>query len=84
MSIVMAVNMAGDDFVSKLFDMNVLTAKIQALLRRTYDFAGTSALMEHRGAILNLSDATLTYGDNRLELTKNEFRIIQMLLENKG
>lgn len=40
--------------------------------------------MEHRGAILNLSDATLTYGDNRLELTKNEFRIIQMLLENKG
>lgn len=84
MSIVMAVNMGGDDFVSKPFDMNVLTAKIQALLRRTYDFAGTSSLMEHRGAILNLSDATLTYGDNRLELTKNEFRIIQMLLENKG
>lgn len=80
----MAVNMGGDDFVSKPFDMNVLTAKIQALLRRTYDFAGTSSLMEHRGAILNLSDATLTYGDNRLELTKNEFRIIQMLLENKG
>ena len=80
----MAVNMGGDDFVSKPFDMNVLTAKIQALLRRTYDFAGMSSLMEHRGAILNLSDATLTYGDNRLELTKNEFRIIQMLLENKG
>lgn len=84
MSIVMAVNMGGDDFVSKPFDMNVLTAKIQALLRRTYDFAGTSALMEHKGAILNISDATLTYNDQRLELTKNEFRILQMLLENKG
>lgn len=84
MSIVMAVNMGGDDFISKPFDMNVLTAKIQALLRRTYDFAGTSALMEHKGAILNISDATLTYNDSRVELTKNEFRIIQMLLENKG
>lgn len=84
MSIVMAVNMGGDDFVSKPFDMNVLTAKIQALLRRTYDFAGTSALMEHKGAILNISDATLTYNDRRIELTKNEFRILQMLLENKG
>ncbi len=84
MSIVMAVNMGGDDFISKPFDMNVLTAKIQALLRRTYDFAGTSALMEHKGAILNISDATLMYNDSRVELTKNEFRIIQMLLENKG
>lgn len=84
MSIVMAVNMGGDDFVSKPFDMNVLTAKIQALLRRTYDFAGTSALMEHKGAILNISDATLTYNDRRIEITKNEFRILQMLLENKG
>lgn len=84
MSIVMAVNMGGDDFISKPFDMNVLTAKIQALLRRTYDFAGSTALMEHRGAILNLSDATLTFGEKRLDLTKNEFRIIQMLLENKG
>lgn len=84
MSIVMAVNMGGDDFVSKPFDMNVLTAKIQALLRRTYDFAGTSALMEHKGAILNISDATLMYNDRRIELTKNEFRILQMLLENKG
>ena len=83
MNIVMAVNMGGDDFVAKPFDMDVLIAKIQAVLRRSYDFAGQTSVVEHRGAILNLSDATLTYEDEKLELTKNEFRILQVLMENK-
>lgn len=83
MNIVMAVNMGGDDFIAKPFDLAVLTAKIQALLRRTYAFAGQANLLEHQGAILNLSDSTLTYAGHKTELTRNEHRILQTLLENK-
>lgn len=84
MNLVMAINMGGDDFLAKPFDMGVLVAKIQALLRRTYEFAGQTAHLEHRGAILNLSEATLHVGQEKLSLTKNEFRILQVLMEQKG
>ena len=84
MNVVMAMNMGGDDFIAKPFDLNVMTAKIQALLRRSYDFAGQSHLLEFRGAILNMDSATLTYQNRKMELTKNEYRILQVLLENKG
>ena len=84
MNIVMAVNMGGDDFVAKPFDLDVLTAKVQAMLRRAYDFGGQVELMEHRGAILNTADASLTYQGERVELTKNEYKILQTLLSNKG
>ena len=84
MNIVMAMNMGGDDFIAMPFDLNVLTAKILAILRRTYDFSGNISVLEHKGAILNLNDMTLTFKNNKLELTKNEFRILQMLMENKG
>jgi len=84
MNIVMAMNMGGDDFIAKPFDLNVLMAKIQALLRRTYDFAGMVPILEHRGALLNTADATLTYEGERVELTKNDYRILQALLERKG
>lgn len=84
MNIVMAMNMGGDDFIAKPFDLNVLTAKVQALLRRTYDFTGQTNLLQHKGSILNISDATLNYQDRKIELSKNENRILQILLENKG
>lgn len=84
MSIVMAMNMGGDDFISKPVDLAVMMAKIQAVLRRTYDMVGKVHALEHRGAILNLNDASLTYQGGRIELTKNEFRILQTMLENKG
>lgn len=84
MNIVMAINMGGDDFIAKPFDSGVLTAKIQAVLRRTYDLAGKIPVLEHKGAILNLNDATLTYEGRRLDLTRNEFRILETLMENKG
>src|SRR5690554_640210 len=84
MNIVMAMNMGGDDFIAKPFDLNVLTAKVQALLRRTYDFAGTSSLLEHRGAILNVSDGTFTYDGEKVELSRNELKILQVLMENSG
>ena len=84
MNIVMAMNMGGDEFIEKPFDLNVLTAKIQALLRRTYSFQGQLNVLEYKGVILNLNDAALTYEGRRLDLTKNDFKILQILMENAG
>ena len=84
MNIVMAMNMGGDDFIAKPFDLHVLIAKIQAILRRTYDFSTNPNLLEHNGAILNVNDNSITYKDEKDELTKNEYKILQTLLENKG
>ena len=84
MNIVMAINMGGDDFIVKPFDINVLIAKVQAMLRRTYSFAESTNIIEHNGCILNLSDQTFMYNGKRIELTKNEYRILQSLLENIG
>lgn len=84
MNIIMAVNMGADDFIAKPFDMSVLMAKINAMLRRTYDFTGISPMLEHRGAVLNTGDNTLTFEGNPIPLSKNEYRILLTLLENKG
>ena len=84
MNVVMAMQMGGDDFIAKPFDLQVLAAKVQALLRRTYDFGGTARLIECGGAVLNVSDATLTVHGARVELTKNEYKILQLLLEKRG
>ena len=84
MNIVMAMNMGGDDFVAKPFDLDVLTAKVQALLRRTYDFGAAAPLLEARGAVLDTGDNTLSYQGQKLELTRNEYRMLQVLLEQKG
>ena len=84
MNIVMAINMGGDDFIAKPFDQGVLMAKINAMLRRTYDFAPAVPVLEHRGALLNTGDNTLTYDGKLIDLTKNEYRIIFSLMESKG
>ena len=83
-NIVMAMNMGGDDFIAKPFDLTVLMAKIQAILRRTYDFGSETNIITHKGAMLNVSDATLSYNGDKIDLTKNEYRILLTLLENKG
>lgn len=83
MNIVMAVNMGGDDFIAKPFELEVLTVKIQAMLRRAYDFVEQSIVLEHKGAILNLTETTLIFQKEKIELTKNELKILQILMENK-
>lgn len=84
MNLIMAINMGADDFIAKPFDLNVIVAKIQALLRRTYSFQGQVNILESDGAVLNLGELTLTYKNNKLDLSKNEFKILQILLENKN
>lgn len=84
MNIVMAVNLGGDDFISKPFDLNVLLAKIQAMLRRVYSFQGNTSVLEYNGAIINLGDSSITLNENKCDLTKNEIKILQVLVQNKG
>lgn len=84
MNIIMAMNLGADDFIAKPFDQSVLMAKIQALLRRTYDFGASAPVLEHRGALLNTGDNTLTYQGQRVSLTKNEYRILLCLMQSKG
>ena len=84
MNLIMAINMGADDFIAKPFDLNVIVAKIQALLRRTYSFQGQVNILESDGAVLNLGELTLTYKNDKLDLSKNEFKILQILLENKN
>ncbi|AOM03752.1 response regulator transcription factor [Bacillus cereus] len=85
MDIVMAINNGGDDYIQKPFDSHVLVAKLQAIIRRTYEYRTTeSQLIESNDVILNLNDTKIYYQDQSLELTKNEFRILKTLMENKG
>ena len=81
MNIVMAMNMGADDFINKPFDLNVITAKIQAMIRRTYSFSKQFHILTYKELILNLLKATVSYHDQVIELTKNELKIMQMLFE---
>lgn len=81
MNIVMAMNMGADDFINKPFDLNVITAKIQAMIRRTYSFSKQFHILTYKELILNLLEATVSYHDQVIELTKNELKIMQMLFE---
>ncbi|MGI6116168.1 MULTISPECIES: response regulator transcription factor [unclassified Clostridium] len=84
MDIVLAMNMGGDDFITKPFELEIVVAKVQAVLRRAYDYQPESAHIAFCGAVLNLGEAAVYYGGEKIELTRNEFKILQTLLEHKG
>ena len=80
-NIVMAISMGGDDFIAKPFDLTVVTAKIQAWMRRTYTFQNQIHVLERQGVVLNIGSAELSYQNKKIELTKNDFKIMQILME---
>ncbi|MDG3131689.1 response regulator transcription factor [Streptococcus suis] len=82
MDIVMAINMGADDYVTKPFEMTVLLAKIQGLLRRTYDFIGEQSLLWFEGISLDLKTMQVHFEQHVQELTKNEFQILRVLFEH--
>lgn len=85
MDIIMAVNTGADDYIAKPFSMQILIAKIQAILRRTYDYTTADHdYIEHRGLILNMGESSVIYGKSKSELTKNEMKILRLLMTNKG
>lgn len=84
MNIIMAMNMGADDFIAKPFDSSVLIAKMQAVLRRTYDFGSSSPVLEHAGAMLNTGNRTLMFQNRKIELSQNEYHILLTLMQNKG
>ena len=81
MNIVMAISMGGDDFIAKPFDLTVVTAKIQAWMRRTYTFQNQIHVLERQGVVLNIGSAELSYQNKKIELTKNDFKIMQIVME---
>ncbi len=85
MDVIMAINTGADDYITKPFSMDILTSKINALIRRTYSYMGLDIdIIEHDGVILNVEEATLTYKEHKLELTKHELKILNLLIKNKG
>ena len=84
MNIIMAMNLGADDFIAKPFDGSVLMAKVNALLRRAYDFTGAVTVLQHRGAMLNTGENSLSYQGEEIPLSKNEYRILLTLMESKG
>ena len=84
MNIIMAMNMGADDYIPKPFDQSILIAKVQALLRRAYDFNQGSFTLKARGAVLNTNDNSLSYDGKKIELARNEYKILLTLMENKN
>lgn len=84
MNIVMAISQGADDYITKPFELQILAAKIQAILRRTYDFSGKMHFLEHHGVRFQLEDNTVFFEDKSVELTKNEGKILKLLMEKKN
>ena len=84
LDIVMAMNMGGDDYITKPFSLDIVIAKIQAVLRRTYAYYREIQTLEVKSVLLDLKDAAVSYRDNKGELTKNEYKILRLLMEKKN
>ena len=82
MNSVMAMNMGADDFINKPFDLNMFVSKVNALLRRTYEFSSQTDLIKVKNITLNQLNFTLIYNNKQIFLTKNEFMILQILMSN--
>ncbi|KQU15263.1 two-component system response regulator [Bacillus sp. Leaf13] len=85
MDIIMAINMGGDDFIQKPFDLDVLVAKISALLRRNYTYQnGHNLKLTHRNLSLYVTNSTIQFDEQSIELSRNEFIILQLMMRRIG
>ncbi|MGE7366973.1 response regulator transcription factor [Desemzia incerta] len=84
MDIVMAIQMGADDFISKPFDLTIAIAKIQALLRRTYDFNENDSFLNHQGVYLKANELRLQFEEKEMALTKTEMKILEQLFLHKS
>lgn len=84
MDIVMAMQFGGDDYITKPFDLGVLVAKINAILRRTYDFSNITNTINFKDVVLNLEKIELQYNNENVSLTKTEMIILESLFRAKG
>lgn len=84
MDIVMGINNGGDDYITKPFDVQVLISKINALMRRTYDYSESESLIYYKDSVLDVEKCTFRYKDEVIELTKNEMKILSLLIKSKG
>ncbi|MBY0149433.1 response regulator transcription factor [Neobacillus niacini] len=85
MDIIMAINMGGDDFIQKPFDLDILVAKISALIRRKYTYQeDENSKLIHQGLKLNVTNSTIEYNDKSTELSRNEFILLQLMMRNIG
>lgn len=83
MNVVTALNQGADDYITKPFDMTVLVTKIRALLRRTFDYTTRTDFLEHKGVHLDTNNNEVSFEGNAIELSKNEAKILKILMENK-
>lgn len=83
MNVVTALNQGADDYITKPFDMTVLITKIRALLRRAFDYTSRNDFLEHKGVHLDTSNNEVSFEGKSIELSKNEAKILKILMENK-
>lgn len=85
MDIIMSINMGGDDYITKPFSPQILVAKIQAILRRTYSYNSDikNEIIKFKDVILNIVEGKIYYKNKNTDLTKNELKIMKILMENQ-
>lgn len=84
MDIVMAIQMGADDYIQKPFNLSVVMAKIQAILRRTYDFNEKQDFLIVDEVMLKPSTSTMLYKEQEVEMTRTELKIMEILFRQKG